>query len=150
MSTSLLDRFHSHSDSMLREILEDLLQRKRTEIVDKYSDSDTPFTDFIYADEDYEDAREAFITLEFYVDVCATVSEDHRVLVFDVLTKTFELSLRTALGVFKTRHKRGLHKCYQALEDYRRNFFSNTSNKVSKQDVSELLASHLAILARSN
>lgn len=146
---SLLEKFEKHSENMLREILEDLLQRKKGTIAEKYASSDTPFSDFIYNDEDYEKALDAFSTLSFYVSVCETVSAEHHILAFDVITESFKYSLATSLGTFKTLHKKGLHKCQQTLEDYRRNFYKADAVKVSRQDVSELLATHLAILSRT-
>lgn len=150
MTTDLLKEFDLYSDKMIRDILEGLLKKKQHEIAKKYASSEQPFTDFIYDDEDYKNALEVFSILEFYVQVLDTVSKEHLILAFDVLTETFKLSLKTALGDFKSPHKRGLHKCHQTLNDYRRNFYSSTSVKVSKDDVADLLASHLAILARGD
>jgi hypothetical protein len=144
---SLLDNFAIYDNDSLNDTLQRLLNIKRQNIVDSCIRSETPFTDFIYTDDDYGKALEIFSTLSFYTSVCETVSEDHRVLVFDVLNKTFEYSLRTAIGTFKSLHKKGLHKCYQALEDYRRNFYTADSVKVSRSDVADLLSSHISILS---
>lgn len=146
----LVGVFQSHSKNALHDILEDLLQKKRVELVEKHSESDTPFTDFIYSDVDYGMAREAFITLEFYIEVGETIAATHREIAFDVLTKAFESSLKNSLGSFTSPHKKGLHKCYQVLDDYRRNFFTKESVKVSRKDVSGLLQAHLDILAGSD
>lgn len=146
MAADLLKEFEMYSDKMMRDILEGLLKKKQSEIAKKYASSDQPFTDFIYTDEDYKNALEVFSILEFYVQVLDTISKDHLVLAFDILTETFKLSLATSIGDFKSPHKRGLHKCHQTLNDYRRNFYNPEAVKVSKDDVSALLACHLAIL----
>lgn len=146
MPANLLKEFEMYSDKMMRDILEGLLKKKQSEIAKKYASSDQPFTDFMYYDADYNNALEVFSTLEFYVQVLDTISKDHLVLAFDVLTETFKLSLATSIGDFKSPHKRGLHKCHQTLNDYRRNFYNPESVKVSKDDVADLLAAHCALV----